>query len=105
MTTDELRAKFDPNPLASGPTKWRAENCTTHHYACDCREWEHACQVERLEAEIEALRRDAERYRWLRGNSEMEDEELLARFHIFNGCDPDSLDGDIDAAMAKDSGE
>lgn len=46
----------DPNPLSTGPTKWRAEHCVTHHHACDCREWEHACEVERLQAEIDSLR-------------------------------------------------
>ncbi|GEM_PF-4577456 len=49
----------DPHPHATGPTKWRADHCESHHYACDCREWEFATRV----AEFE---RDAERYRWLR---------------------------------------
>lgn len=38
----------DPAPMASGPTKWRAEKCVTHHHACDCREWGHATEIERL---------------------------------------------------------
>lgn len=45
----------DPAPLATGPTKWRAENCTTHHHACNCREWEHACRVAEFEGAIERL--------------------------------------------------
>ncbi|HXS04865.1 MAG TPA: hypothetical protein VN731_10340 [Rhodanobacter sp.] len=44
----------DPNPLATGPTKGRADHCVTHHYACDCREWEHVCVVERLESRLAA---------------------------------------------------
>ena len=48
MLPDEVRkAERDPQPLASGPTKWRAEHCVTHHHAYDCREWEHACELER----------------------------------------------------------
>ena len=45
--------------LVTGPTKSRADRCITHHYACDCREWEHACEVERLEAALEAAQGDA----------------------------------------------
>ena len=48
----------DPNPLATGPTKWRADHCVTHHHGCDCREWEHANRVAELE-------QDAEMFRWL----------------------------------------
>ena len=46
----------DPNPLATGPTKWRAEHCVSHHYGCDCREWEHACRIGQLESELAALK-------------------------------------------------
>lgn len=42
-----------PNLLATGPTKWRAEQCVTHHHACDCREWEHASQIAALGAVLE----------------------------------------------------
>ena len=45
----------DPNPLATGPTKWRAEHCVSHHHGCDCREWEHACRIEQLESELAKL--------------------------------------------------
>lgn len=30
--------------------------CITHHHACDCREWDHAREIERLTAEICRLR-------------------------------------------------
>jgi hypothetical protein len=30
--------------------------CITHHHACDCREWDHAREVERLTTEIGRLR-------------------------------------------------
>jgi len=30
--------------------------CTTHHHDCDCREWDHAREIERLTAEIGRLR-------------------------------------------------
>lgn len=37
-------------------TKRRAERCTTHSHACDCREYAHAQEIERLRAEVEGLR-------------------------------------------------
>lgn len=57
-----------PNPLATGPTEWRANHCVTHHFACDCREWEHACMVEALQSRldrvvalaVEVLKRDGD---------------------------------------------
>lgn len=73
----------DPNPMTVGPTKWRADHCTTHHYACDCREWEFATRV----AEYE---RDAERYRWLR---EYDVDSYLACGRL------EKLDAAIDAAI------
>ena len=45
----------DPNPLATGPTKWRADHCVTHHHGCDCREWEHANRVAELEQDAGKL--------------------------------------------------
>ena len=36
-------------------TKSRAERCTTHSHACDCREYEHAQEIERLRAEVKRL--------------------------------------------------
>lgn len=45
----------DPNPLATGPTKWLADRCVTHHYACDCREWEHAGRIAELERDAERM--------------------------------------------------
>jgi hypothetical protein len=43
----EKAVELDPQPLVTGPTKWRAEHCVSHHYACHCREWEHACELEK----------------------------------------------------------
>ena len=44
-------------------SKRRAERCTTHSHACDCREYAHAkytadllAEIERLWAEVEGLR-------------------------------------------------
>lgn len=37
--------------------------CTTHHYACDCREAKHAAEVEYLSAEIGRLRTEIGRLR------------------------------------------
>jgi len=37
-------------------SKRRAERCTTHSHACDCREYAHAQEIERLRAEVEGLR-------------------------------------------------
>ena len=45
----------DPNPMGTGPTKWRHDHCTTHHHACDCREWAHAVAIEQLSIERDAL--------------------------------------------------
>ncbi|MDX1555487.1 MAG: hypothetical protein R3212_05620 [Xanthomonadales bacterium] len=47
--------------LATGPTQRRAERCVTHHCACDCREWDHACEVERLERALAESRERSER--------------------------------------------
>jgi hypothetical protein len=30
--------------------------CITHHHACDCREWDHAREIEGRDAEIGRLR-------------------------------------------------
>lgn len=42
-------------PLATGPTKGRADRCVTHHHACDCREWEHAGRIAELERDAERM--------------------------------------------------
>ena len=79
----------DPNPMATGPTKWRADHCTTHHYACDCREWEHANRIAELE-------QDAERYRWLR---ECDSGNIAYFFGNYDGIRGNELDAAIDAAI------
>lgn len=63
----------------------------------------HCTRIERLEAEIEALRLDAERYRWLRER----DVETIHLGGVFAGITPDNLvingedlDRHIDAAIA-----
>jgi len=38
-------------------SKRRAKRCTTHSHACDCREYAHAQEIERLRAEVADLRR------------------------------------------------
>lgn len=53
-----------------------------------------------LGAECEALRADAERYRWLRDESDWEISEAGASMQDW---EPDEMDAAIDAAMAKDS--
>ena len=42
-------------------SKRRAERCTTHSHACDCREYAHAQEIARKDAEIAELRARAER--------------------------------------------
>ena len=37
-------------------SKRRAERCTTHSHACDCREYAHAQEIERLRASLESSR-------------------------------------------------
>lgn len=75
---------------------------------------EAADELERLQAEVEALRKDAERYRWLRSGARerqgvaMEGgARTIARDHLralmaFNyWCSAEELDAAIDAAAAK----
>ena len=33
----------------------RAKHCTTHHHACDCREWYHLQALNELETELAAV--------------------------------------------------
>lgn len=63
-------------------------------------------QVEKLEAENEALRKDAERYRWLRSR----DLETISQGGVFAGITPqnmvlneETLDQAVDAAMTKEA--
>lgn len=87
----------DPNPHATGPTKWRAERCVTHHHACDCREWEHATRVAELE-------RDAERWREICDKAWFVDQAAFV-YGLRSGSfaptvDPDEVWAAIDAAMS-----
>lgn len=63
-------------------------------------EWagEAAKEVVRLKAEVEALRADAERYRWLR--DECTDGDIRAGLGYI-GWEENSIDAAIDAARAK----
>lgn len=68
---------------------------------------EPAREIARLKAEVEALRKDAERYRWLREQHtyDGEGDSDITRWYVKAGrepvpCDPGALDAEIDAAMA-----
>lgn len=52
--------------------------------------------IEQLKAENEDLRKDAERYRWLRDKAHTADWEFIG------GQTPDAGEAEIDAAMAKE---
>lgn len=90
----------DPNPSATGPTKWRAEHCVTHHCGCDCREWEHATRIAELE-------QDAERYRYLRKHhtreweSDMPHDKGAPSIDLDFSAEGHDLDAAIDRAMGR----
>jgi len=54
---------------------------------------------DQLKAESEALRKDAERYRWLRDKAHTADWEFIG------GQTPDAGEAEIDAAMAKEASQ
>lgn len=56
-----------------------------------------AADCEEAAAELEALRKDAERYRWLRDPNNMRAREL---FRYYGDVDATELDAAIDAAMS-----
>jgi len=71
----------DPSPLATSPTKWRAEHCVTHHHACDCREWVHAEQIAALESRLaaaNALLREIVGFPWFVTRAPFTTEEIQA---------------------------
>ena len=90
MTTDELRAKFEAWCLHRGVNTEKRSN---GYYFSDevCFWWKlwSAAYASR-DAEVESLRKNAERYRWLRKNHNA---DLLAE---------DIIDEAIDAAMQED---
>ena len=56
--------------------------------------------IERLCEEIERLRADAARYRWLTNDGERVGERMRGTFDAWDGCDGNAgFDGAIDAAM------
>lgn len=57
-------------------------------------EWARS-QITRLRAENEALRKDAERYRWIRDNHETDE----AAMWIHGNAPPEHWDSEIDIAM------
>jgi hypothetical protein len=70
--------------------------------------WNAADELRRLHAEVEALRADAERYRWLRGNARATSEHWGGRWSlVIEGPAPGgnapaaSIDAAIDAARSK----
>lgn len=62
-------------------------------------------EVDRLKAENEALRKDAERYRWLRDSSESIHQFYLSTPIWFTGVkfSKENVDSTIDAAMSKET--
>lgn len=68
-------------------------------------DFERRQEIDQLKAEIEALRKDAERYRWLRDSSESIHQFYLSTPIWFTGVkfNKDNVDRTIDAAMGKES--
>lgn len=72
--------------------------------------WALKSELDQLKAEVEALRKDAERYRWLRKTESWEDAMMgirdlwivSSREEVAN-TDGDFLDAAIDAAMSKEA--
>lgn len=64
MTPTDLRALTAAGLLARAVDAEQGDGggvmprprCITHHHACDCREWDHAREIERLTTEIGRLR-------------------------------------------------
>jgi septal ring factor EnvC (AmiA/AmiB activator) len=57
-------------------------------------------RVERLERENEALRKDAERYRWLRDDkNQLSEDDICVSDSSFTAYFKDDLDAAIDAAI------
>lgn len=107
MTTDELRAKFeawcaaemnDPQPL-----KGKRGNYIELDTQLAWTVWQ-AAHASR-DAEVEALKRDAERYRWLREREDAHDgTPFICIFHgSFGHWNREYADREIDDAMAKES--
>lgn len=93
MTTDELRAKFEA---------WIRVNVTDFHYLpADVRRFaEHvfAGAHASRDAEVEALRKDAERYRWL---SRKHANPVEKDWYVYGATGP-FLSDSIDAAMREE---
>lgn len=64
-------------------------------------------RFDQLKAESEALRKDAERYRWLRDSSESIHQFYLSTPIWFTGVkfSKENVDNTVDAAMSKEAGE
>jgi len=66
------------------------------------REWWASAEITRLRAEVEALRADAERYRWLRDGSNPPWVMQMLERYADNGSD---FDAEVDAARAPQQAE
>ena len=105
MNTDELRAKFEAfhgiswDETRSMPISSGARLHLQNAYKRDLEVWQAAYSSRH--AEVEVLRKDAERYRWLRENGD----QMIGRDR---GEGPewtywDELDQAIDSAMREES--
>lgn len=95
--TNELRAKFENYKAGMRLRGYVLDELDWIVYQ-DAHKTGHASR----DAEVEALKRDAERYRWLR------ELDGGAIYHLLGACDgiyQEKVDAAIDAAMAKESGE
>lgn len=86
------------------PQFGRTRTCMKGDYKCDaCQLLDANDEIERLKAENAELRKDAERYRWLRVNRYARRESDGVMLDVFDEdgtlLDSDYLDAAIDAAM------
>ena len=73
--------------------------CDSGHASLDAANWRCPwCEIERLRAEVEALRKDAERYCYIRDNHEVKGRAMEIVYGM-NGADWDAA---IDAAIAQE---
>ena len=96
MTIDELRAKFEAWAKSKGSRLTRTLEGNDYWDSWTCAAWVawQAAHASR-DAEVEALKRDAERYRWLRDIGDITWTPLRERMPHYD------VDKAIDAAMAK----
>ena len=101
MTTDELRAKFEAWASEYQWSRDRQMSCEEDDSSSSAWQAAHASR----DAEVEALRKDAERYRWLRNSDRIPDGDYLDTHLVVTDASGEdvlwnnSLDVTIDAAM------